>query len=334
MRKSIVILSGLLVLSCNGPKNLNKNSDALAKKYAASITLKELKENLYIIASDAYEGRDTGEPGQKKAATFLKDFYKSNDIQSPIGGDDYYQELGKDFLPKGINPSENVVAFIKGAEKPDEVLVISAHYDHLGMRGEKIYNGADDDGSGTVAVLEIAEAFAEAVKDGHRPKRSILFLNVTAEEIGLYGSSWYVKNPLFPLKNHIANLNIDMIGRVDEAHKNDDNYIYLIGSDKLSSQLHHLSEAANNKFVKLDLDYRFNDPNDPNRFYYRSDHYNFAKHNIPVIFYFNGVHKDYHKHTDTAEKIRYDLLTKRTQLVFYTAWDLVNRDERIIVDSN
>ena len=150
----------------------------------------------------------------------------------------------------------------------------------------------------------------------------------------LYGSRYYTENPIFPLENTVTNLNIDMIGRIDKAHEDKDknNYIYLIGSDRLSTELHNISEAVNKKYTKLDLDYTYNRKNDPNRFYFRSDHYNFAKHNIPIIFYFNGVHEDYHKITDTADKIEYDLLAKRTQLVFYTAWEVANRLERPIVD--
>jgi Zn-dependent M28 family amino/carboxypeptidase len=196
------------------------------------------------------------------------------------------------------------------------------------MKGDQIYNGADDDASGTSAVMEIAQAFKLAKQDGNGPKRSVLFINLTAEEKGLFGSMWYVEHPLFPLENTIADLNIDMVGRVDEAHLENPNFIYLIGSDKLSSDLHEISEQANKKYVNLDLDYTYNQEGDPNRFYYRSDHYNFAKNNIPVIFYFNGVHEDYHQPSDTADKIDFDLLQKRTELVFYTAWELANRDER------
>ena len=230
--------------------------------------------------------------------------------------------------------SENVVAFIKGSEKPDEVLVISAHLDHEGIKDGQVYNGADDDGSGTVAILEIAEAFKMAEKAGNGPKRSILFLHVTGEEKGLLGSKHYTDNdPIFPLENTVADLNIDMIGRIDPKRtEGDRNYIYLIGSDKLSTDLHNISEAVNTKYTNIELDYTYNDENDPNRFYYRSDHYNFAKNNIPVIFYFNGTHDDYHKPTDTADKIEYDLLENRTRLVFYTAWEVANRTERIVVD--
>ncbi|TDU40504.1 peptidase M28-like protein [Gelidibacter sediminis] len=229
--------------------------------------------------------------------------------------------------------SENVVAFIKGSEKPDEVIVISAHLDHEGIKNGEIYNGADDDGSGTVAILEIAEAFKKAQDAGHGPKRSILFLHVTGEEKGLLGSSYYADiDPIFPLENTVANLNIDMIGRIDPKREGDRNYIYLIGSDKLSTELHNISEDVNKKFTNIALDYKFNDDNDPNRFYYRSDHYNFAKNNVPVIFYFNGTHGDYHRPSDTPDKIEYDLLENRARLVFYTAWELANRANRIVVD--
>jgi hypothetical protein len=230
--------------------------------------------------------------------------------------------------------SENVVAYIKGSEKPDEIIVISAHLDHEGIIDGKIYNGADDDGSGTVGVLEIAEAFKLAVDNGQTPMRSILFLHVTGEEKGLLGSRYYTDiNPIFPLKNTMVNLNIDMIGRSDPKRKSKTkNYVYLIGSDKLSTELHNISEEVNKNCCNIELDYTFNDENDPNRFYYRSDHYNFAKNNIPVIFYFNGTHDDYHQHTDTPDKIEYDLLENRARLVFNTAWELANRDDRIIVD--
>jgi len=230
--------------------------------------------------------------------------------------------------------SENVVAIIEGSEKPDEYVVISSHLDHIGITANgQINNGADDDGSGTVALLEIAEAFKDAADAGQGPKRSVVFLHVTGEEKGLLGSRYYTDfDPIFPLENTVANLNIDMIGRIDPKYKGDRNYLYLIGSDKLSTDLHELSEAVNEKYTNIEFDYTFNDENDPNRFYYRSDHYNFAKNNIPIIFYFNGTHADYHKPSDTVEKINYDLLENRTRLIFFTAWELANRDQRVVVD--
>ncbi len=219
--------------------------------------------------------------------------------------------------------SSNVMGIVKGSEYPDEYIVISAHYDHLGKKQSMIFHGADDDGSGTVSLLELAHYFAEAKKMGFSPKKSILFLAVSGEEKGLLGSSFFVNNPIIPLEKIIANLNIDMIGRVDESHKNN-HYIYLIGSDRLSKDLDILQQNVNKTYSHLKLDYTYNDSRDPNRFYYRSDHYNFAKNNIPVIFYFSGIHKDYHQTTDTYNKIDYAKIKKTSQLIFCTAWHLAN----------
>ena len=316
----------------------------LSKTYSSEITSKELKELLYVYASDYFGGREVGSKGQKIAVDFLRDFYKRHSIDPAKGTNDYFQYikniktrkyyLGKQFVRSGIFDSENVVSIIPGSKFPNEYIVISAHLDAHGTHDGKIYNGADDDGSGNVSLLEIAESFSDAVKDGHPPKRSIIFLHVTAEEKGLIGSKYYVDNPLYPLENTIANLNIDMIGRIDPKRKDKDpNYIYLIGSDKISQELHNISEKINSTYTQLKLDYKYNDDKDPNRFYYRSDHYNFAKNNIPVIFYFNGVHEDYHEPTDTADKINYPLLEKRTKLIFHTAWELANREKRVSVNN-
>ncbi|MDG5493188.1 M28 family peptidase [Psychroserpens sp. SPM9] len=520
MKQLLSIFAVALLLVGCGSSNQNSTKQAENKTpanpvdYGNTITSDELKEMLYTYASDEFEGRETGEPGQKKAVNYLKEQYQKMGIPSPLSGDDYFQEVPlqkqkspeaslsangsdfeqfKDFLiigsadtqtidisnivyvghgidaenysdykgldvkgkivlakagePKDENgnyvtsgtteetkwssgrqslsskrnaakdkgakaifhlepslfqryadyygavaasgqagrislksneassmfvmisetmatalypkinedataktipvslkldiesqsenvASENVVAFIKGTEKPDEIVVISAHLDHEGVKDGKVYNGADDDGSGTVAILEIAEAFKTAADNGHGPKRSILFLHVTGEEKGLLGSRHYTDNdPIFPLENTVADLNIDMIGRTDPKRtEGDRNYVYLIGSDKLSTELHNLSEEVNKKYTNVELDYKYNDENDPNRFYYRSDHYNFAKNNIPVIFYFNGTHDDYHQPSDTPDKIEYDLLENRTRLVFYTAWEVANRDNRLVVD--
>ncbi|MEM9679858.1 MAG: M28 family peptidase [Bacteroidota bacterium] len=517
MKKLFLLFAlGFILINCGGSqKGISKaKAPANPVDYATTITADELKEMLYIYASDEFEGRETGQPGQRKAAEYLKTQYQNMGIKSPLSGDDYFQEVplekqkvaeayftvnGKTFLtfedqitlalpgnvaintkdmiyagygidhenysdykdldvtgkvvlvksgepkdvngnyvtsktfgptnwtngrqslyskrdaakkngakailfmdnglfyryspyfksqaesgstgrlslksneesmlfmivnenlgkalyanileddtPKVINTdlsitaenksesviSENVVAFIEGSEKPDEIVVISAHLDHEGIKNGEVYNGADDDGSGTIALLEIAEAFKMAANDGNAPKRSILFLHVTGEERGLLGSKHYTDNdPIFPLENTVADLNIDMVGRTDPKRKDGDrNYVYLIGSDKLSTDLHNISEDVNQKYCNIELDYKYNDENDPNRFYYRSDHYNFAKNNIPVIFYFNGTHDDYHQPSDTPDKIEYDLLENRTRLIFHTAWELANRDERIVVD--
>lgn len=303
-----------------------------AQVFGNSIEQQDLKELLYVYASDYFQGRETGTLGQKRAVTFLREFYQNRNISAAKGTEDYFQHMELSIKGKSVQ-TENVVAIIEGNTYPEEYIVISSHLDHEGIKNGQIYNGADDDGSGSVALLEVAEAFKKAVEAGKGPKRSIIFLHVSGEEKGLLGSRYYTDNPLYPLANTIANLNIDMVGRTDPKRQSDnDNYVYLIGSDRLSSQLHEVSEEANSQTVNLELDYTFNAKDDPNRFYFRSDHYNFAKNNIPVIFYFNGTHADYHMPTDTVEKIRYDLLEQRTRLIFYTAWKLANRNERIVVD--
>ncbi|MFS4492041.1 M28 family peptidase [Maribacter sp. 2308TA10-17] len=515
--KNLLLCSIALVMSCNtSQKTISETSKATEVKivdpsaYAASITEEELKEHLYIYASDEYEGRETGTPGQKKAIAYLKTAYEKLGLPAAKSDGNYFQNvplevtklptgsmtvgeqeyvIGTDFvsfgesqasfneiiyvgygieegeysdykdldvsgklviyksgepmnedgtyalsgtseasswgsdnavletkvklaeekgaggiltyapklypriaayynrsvnsesdrmsiksddkrlfsglisekmaksiitdidtnaIPKAqsvvskvmavgnsktIN-SENVVAILKGSEKPNEYVVISSHLDHIGVNADgEINNGADDDGSGTVALLEIAQAFKKAADEGNGPKRSIVFLHVTGEEKGLLGSQYYTDfDPIVPLSQTVANLNIDMIGRIDPKREGKRNYIYLIGSDKLSTDLHSLSEEVNAKYANIELDYTYNDENDPNRFYYRSDHYNFAKNNIPIIFYFNGTHDDYHRPTDTPDKINYDLLQNRTRLIFHTAWEVANRDQRVIVD--
>src|SRR6185436_18353211 len=202
----------------------------------------------------------------------------------------------------------------------DEVVVITAHYDHLGKRDSAMYRGADDNGSGTSAVMEMAKVFVKAKQEGHGPRRSILFMTVSGEEKGLLGSSYYIKHPLIPLQQTVADINTDMIGRTDVRHDTLGvrDYVYIIGADKLSTDLHRINEKANASVTQLELDYTYNKPGDPNRYYYRSDHYNFAKNKIPIIFYFNGTHADYHQPGDTIDKIDFDLLTRRARLAFLT----------------
>ena len=347
----------------------NVFSQDTSNKYAETITSEELKSLLYVYASDSFEGREAGTKGEILAVEFIRDFYLKNDIKPAKGTEDYFQKMEittpqrislPDKIPDSVRTfmqngdmeklrnyamvagvrtggeklnSINVASIIEGSLYPNEYIVITAHLDHVGVEGEDIFNGADDDGSGSMALLEIAQAFKMASLDGYRPKRSIVILHVSAEEKGLLGSEYYTDNPLYPLEDTITNLNVDMIGRTDPTRDSDnDNYVYLIGTDRLSSMLHETSERVNKNTVDLELDYRFNAWDDPNRFYERSDHYNFAKNNIPVIFYFSGTHEDYHMPTDTADKIRYDLLTKRAKLIFHTAWEIANMDDKIIVD--
>jgi len=314
--------------------------------YANSINNTDLYKHIEVLSSDSLEGRETGKPGQKMAAEYIANQLKKIGIP-PYKRKTYYQKFKvkserhickcddcdltffkRIFKANQTIRGENVLGYIEGSDLKDELLIITAHYDHLGKHDSLIFNGADDDASGVSAALEIAEAFMLAKKEGNGPRRSILIMPVSGEEKGLLGSRYYTDNPIYPLENTVANLNIDMIGRLDDWHDNG-NYVYLIGSDRLSYDLHDLNEKINDEYIGIDLDYRFNDKDDPNRYYYRSDHYNFAKNNIPVIFYFNGVHEDYHKPSDTIEKLDFDKINTITKLIFLTAWEIANRDDRI-----
>jgi hypothetical protein len=336
MKKNIlfIVTIAMVAVSCSTAQKTTKVTDVVV--YKNSITPAELSKHLYIVADDNMEGRNTGEPGQKRAGEYLINEYKKNGISFPPGATNFYQKVPSEFMKRGfapkLNDSENIWAFIEGSEKPQEIIVISAHYDHVGMKNGEVFNGADDDGSGTVALLEIAQAFKKAKNEGNGPKRSILFLHVTGEEHGLHGSRFYSENPLFPIENTVVDINIDMIGRRDTLHPKTNNYVYVIGSDRLSSELHTINEEVNAKYTQLELDYKYNDRKDPERIYFRSDHYNFAKKGIPAIFFFNGIHADYHQSSDTPDKIEYDALAKRAQLAFVLAWELANRPERIKVD--
>lgn len=240
---------------------------------------------------------------------------------------------------------ENVLGFLEGSDPKlkNEVLVLTGHYDHIGLvqdpnAKDKVNNGADDDGSGTTGVLLMAQAFMDAKKAGKGPKRSILFMTVVGEEKGLWGSDWYSQHPIFPVENTIANINTDMIGRVGEPYLGKPDsaaYVYSVGSFMLSTELGKIAEKVNAETTKLKLDYKFDDPKDTQRIYYRSDHYNFAKLGIPVIFYYDGMlEQDYHRPGDEVSKINFDLLAKRAQLSYYVAWELANRATRPVVDKN
>jgi hypothetical protein len=230
----------------------------------------------------------------------------------------------------------NVMGLLEGTTKKDEIVVVMGHFDHDGINAQGVFfPGADDNGSGTVGVIEIARAFAKAAQEGHKLQRSILFIGLCAEEKGLIGSDYYSQNPIFPLANTVAAINLDMIGRIDDMHlRGNHNYIHVIGSDKLSSELHTIILDANADYTHMELDLTYNDPEDPNRIYYRSDHYNFAKHGIPSVFFFSGLHPHYHTPEDTIEKIDFDMMVKRARLVFHSAWEVANRDGRLVVDSN
>ena len=341
MQKNLILF--LFFFLCNQASFAQLESPNL--KYANSINVEDIKKHLLVLASDSLKGRETGKKGQKMAANYIVNHFKNIGIQ-PYRKNTYFQKFKvktvkrygnwkrqqksalEKLFKKDYIKGENIIGYIEGSDLKDELLIITAHYDHLGIKDTLIYNGADDNASGTASIMEIAQAFMMAKKDGKGPRRSVLIMPVSGEEKGLLGSKYYTDNPIYPLEKTVANLNVDMIGRTDKKYANDPNYIYLIGSDRLSMDLHNISEEVNKKYINLRLDYTYNEKDDPNRYYYRSDHYNFAKNNIPVIFYFNGTHTDYHQPTDTAEKINFDKIEKISRYIFLTAWELANRNER------
>jgi hypothetical protein len=233
---------------------------------------------------------------------------------------------------RNIINASNVIGIVEGTDKKDEYVFLTGHYDHLGKHDGKIYYGADDDGSGTVGVMQMAAVFAKAAAEGHRPRRTMVFMTVSGEEKGLWGSEYYSDHPLYPLDKTSVDLNTDMVGRTDTERKTADtlNYVYVVGHDKISSEMPLINEAANAKYTNLVLDYKFDDPNDKERIYYRSDHYNFARKGVPVLFFYDGMLKaDYHKPTDTVDKINFELYEKRVRMIFYTAWEIANRDKML-----
>jgi hypothetical protein len=256
-----------------------------------------------------------------KARASLKDIKFERKEKSKL----VYKRIKKE------SSSTNVIGYIEGSDLKNEYVFLTAHYDHLGKKGNEIYYGADDDGSGTASVIEMARAFSKAKAAGFGPRRTVVFMTVSGEEEGLWGSEYYTDHPLFPLDSTTADLNTDMIGRIDPGRNYGDsmNYVYVIGNDKLSTDLSPITTSTNKKYTNLELDYKFNAPDDPEKIYYRSDHYNFAKKGVPIIFFFDGIHKDYHKPTDTVDKINFDLMEKRARFIFLIAWDMANRDNMI-----
>ncbi|MFH5832125.1 M28 family peptidase [Halalkalibaculum sp. DA384] len=238
--------------------------------------------------------------------------------------------------------TKNVVAMLPGGdpELKDEVVVLTSHYDHVGVgqpdsTGDAIYNGADDDGSGTVAMLNIAHALSQAREAGHAPRRSILFLHVSAEEKGLLGSRYYSDHPVIPMEQTVANINIDMIGRIDSRHKQEGitDYSYIIGSSIISSELDSMLTVANSRSGNIELDMRYNDLQDPNQFYRRSDHWNFGRFGVPFVFFFTGVHEDYHRPSDEVHKIRFDKLAKIVRTIYATTVVVANEEDPPSVDN-
>ncbi|MDR0230087.1 MAG: M28 family peptidase [Flavobacteriaceae bacterium] len=334
MKKTLLFTSLLfnifIGINCFGQSKKEK-TETIATTYYNEINQDSIKKTLRALTSDEFAGRRTGEPGQKLAATFLSNYYKRLGILPPPNTSSYIQKIPASFMTNGmmrLKDSENVWAFIEGTEKAEEVIIVSAHYDHIGTLLGQIYYGADDNGSGTSTVMEMARIFKSLYDKGIKPKRSILFLHLTGEEFGLFGSKFYVQNPIAPLSNTVTNINIDMIGRRSKEFKGDDDFIFVVGSNKISQDLKDTIEKSNKESINLVLDYKFDAEDDPQQIYYRSDHYSFAEKGIPAAFFYNGTHEDYHLPTDTFDKIDFTLLQKRAQLIFQTVFNLSNDNKK------
>jgi len=344
VKGKLVMLSGMG--SGNGLRNLRPFLAQAQQSGAAAIlfiqsdfprnnTTGAQRANMYVNLFKASEGPNFYMVSENIARNILGPSFDSAKAGTLTAGI-HSANVKLDFQKSTeIRHSTDVLAVLPGTDKADEYVFVTGHYDHLGMHDGKIWFGADDDGSGTCAVLQIAKAFVAAAAAGKGPRRTMVFMTVSGEEEGLWGSAYYTNHPVFPLAKTSVDLNIDMIGRIDPSRKYGDstNYVYIIGDDKLSSDLAPITEAVNKQYTHLELDRKFNDLKDPNRFYYRSDHFNFASKGVPIIFYFNGTHADYHQPTDTPDKIDFDLYARRAVLVFYTAWNMANREDMLKRDT-
>ena len=319
-----------------------------------------LKEHVFMLASDSLQGRETGTTGQLQAAFYCTNSLRKSRLLSAFRIDSIRGSFRQTFaftitdvalfgnsrVPGSAPPTykrhelaplpvtakdsnrvllgHNLAGLLIGTDLKQEVVVLSAHYDHLGRSGSQIFHGADDNASGTATVLGVAAVFDSLARQGVRPRRSILFVLFSGEEGGLLGSQYFVYNSPIPLNQFVCDLNVDMVGRVDYFHRKKPDYCYLI-TDKLGRELQTTAETANQQSVNLALNQGgYDTKNDPEQHFYRSDQYNFAKLGLPVLFFTSGQHPDYHRPSDTADRIVYDVLQKRATLVFQTAWRVAN----------
>lgn len=388
MKKTLFVLVLSLSFVANGLAQMPNKASSTATRAAEGITQAQLRDYLYFVASDEMEGRNTPSRGLDLAAKFIALQLSRWSVKPAGDNGTYFQKFAlkrnappanppaegqaaRRFRQFSFDPKEkydparmngddyattqNVVAMIEGSDPNlrNEIVAIGAHYDHVGTNpnasgADKIWNGADDDGSGTVAVLSIAEALAKSAK---KPRRSVLFVWHAGEERGLWGSEYFTQHPPVDLSRVVTQLNIDMIGRSKKpgyqapcdinprqgqkpcnAELSGENEIYVIGSKMMSTQLGDLSEAVNNSYLKLNYNYKYDDPKDPNKFFFRSDHFNYAQKGIPIIFWFDGVHEDYHGAGDSPDKIDYAKMEKITRTIFATMYELADAKSRPTID--
>lgn len=326
---------------------------------SVSVSTALLKKHVFTLASDSLQGRATGMAGQLKAALYSTQAFRQSHLlpvfqldsirgsfyqpytfrifdvsvfgQIRTNGFPTYKRHELTPLSTKNNDStrvfvgHNVAGLLIGTDLKREVVIVSAHYDHLGYSGNRVFHGADDNASGTAAVLSIAAVVDSLAQQGIRPRRSILFVLFSGEEGGLLGSEYFIQNSPVPLKQLICDVNIDMVGRVDYAHRKRPDYCYLLMGVQPDNLFREI-DVANRKSVNLALNQGgYDTKNDPEQYFYRSDQYTFFKQKIPVLFFTSGEHADYHQPSDTANKINYDALQKRATLVFQTVWLVANR---------
>jgi Zn-dependent M28 family amino/carboxypeptidase len=336
---SVAALALLTVAGATTPTTFGNNG---------AITPQRLRAHLEFIASDELEGRDTPSRGLDIATLYVATQLKLWGAKPAGDNGTFFQSVS---VPKEDPSGEkklkytvvgrNVVAIIPGSDPKlkNEYVAFGAHIDHLGMAADgtdRIYNGADDDGSGTVSLLEIAHALLT----GPRPKRSCLFVWHIGEEKGLWGSLWFTERPTVNLKNVVAQLNVDMVGRSKQPGDTKPanqvltgpNEIYVVGSTKMSTDLERVSRSVNDRFLKLKFNYKYDEPKDPEQIFYRSDHYNYARKGIPIIFYFDGVSDTYHQVGDEVSTIDFVKMSRVARTVYATAWTLANAPKRPVVD--
>lgn len=328
-----------------------------------SVSASLLRKHVFLLASDSLQGRETGTPGQLQATFYCTKTFRQTHLATVFridstrcsfrqtypftvtevtnfGAPGAYRSVSSTYKRYELSSppltakdstdvlfGDNIAGALIGTDLKQDVVVISAHYDHLGHVGKRVFHGADDNASGTATVLSVAAVFDSLAQVGIRPRRTILFVLFSGEEGGLIGSQYFVNNSPIPLEQVVCDLNIDMVGRIDYEHRKKPDYCYLINGNQ-DNELQKIAEAVNQQSVHLALNQGGYDVKlDPKRYFYRSDHFNFAKVGIPVLFFTDGEHPDYHQPSDTADKIDYELLQKRATLVFQTAWRVANLDK-------
>ena len=311
---SLLFILLMVGLSCAE----QKNEEVLDQIDPFEINKENLEMHLSVLAHDSLQGRETGTDGIEKAAQYIEAQFQRiglKAINDTIGFRQWY------FIYDSV-PAFNVIGMIEGDSLKDEYVVISGHYDHLGIGGsidtDSIYNGADDNGSGTAAILVIAEKMFRSKLQGNGPKRNVVFMLFSGEEKGLLGSEYFADHSLLDLEKVSIDVNIDMIGRIDTERKTADtaNYVHVVGASKMSSELPHILDQVNGEH-SLVLDGKFDEPNDRHRIFYRSDHFNFAKKGVPILFFYDGMLEgDYHELTDHIEFIDWEVYEKRSAFIY------------------